>query len=849
MLRAMLLICAIACYPQISRAKTAGDTYGIALSRDGFAASNPDQGLIVRFHDGHTDFIHNGSRFSLALTGEAAVSHASARGNRVEFTRGLVTEWFLNGPDGVEQGFTVAARRGQGALELTLRISGDYLPALEGGAVVLRKDGRTILRYAALHSWDADGRRLPSRAQVEGNRIRLLVDDSDARYPVTVDPVVQQAKLLPLQSGKVQLGDSVAVSGDTMVVGALEANGSAGGASVFTRTGGVWNSGVELLQPDPNSNEGRYGAAVAVSGGIAVVGAPGNGYGAIYVFTGSGSTWRLQAEIQAPLNADGNPVGQDFGTAVAVSGNTIIAGMHAIVPDFPPGAKPAGGFAVVYTLAGKGAWGKQQTLTGPPTTSSDGFGDAIALEGDTAVMGARDSNGRAGGVWVFKRTGATWAAELCVCGSGITSLLTASDAKSLDLFGNSVALSGDTLIVGAPGRLLNGPGTRDPGKAYVFTRTSGIWSQQAKLLPANFQATDLGRAVAISGDVAVVVSTNLDPSVPSALQPTAHIFVRSTNLWPEQTTLDLPLTASIVPIAIDAGTLVAGSPYDGQSGTVSVYQISNVSLLSNPAGRGFSLSGTGCGPTGAFTTPYAGLWSNCTVTWASPDAATPGARYSFQRWEDGGTQNPRTLSPPLWVPAPYSYTGDFLTEYQLSTISVTASGGSVTGAGWYAAGTSATSAAVPNPGFLFTGFTGGLSGFTNPQSLVMNAPVSVTGNFTATPPAVLTGSVTAKSGTAAQRVWTISLANTGPGTAYNTQLFVLAFAQTFGTACVALPVRVTPAALPLSLGNLAPNAAAQTQAALDFSGCPLTARFTVSLGYMSNGGASGGLIQLVNQFQ
>jgi hypothetical protein len=383
----------------------------------------------------------------------------------------------------------------------------------------------------------------------------------------------------------------------------------------------------------------------------------------------------------------------------------------------------------------------------------------------------------------------------------------------------------------------------------VFTRTSGFWSQQAKLLPANSQATDLGITVAISGDVAVVVSTNVDASVPGALLPTAHFFGRSNNLWPEQTTLDLPLTAGLAPIAMDGGTFVAGSPNDGQAGTVAVYLLSNVSLLSNPAGRGFTLSGTGCAPTGAFITPYTGLWSKCTVTWASPDTATPGTRYTFQRWEDGGTQNPRTLSPPPNIDNPYSYTGDFLTEYQLSTQSVPASGGTVTGIGWYAAGTSATSAAVPNPGFLFTGFTGGLSGFTNPQSVVMNAPMSVTGNFAATPPAVLNGSVTAKSGTAAQRVWTISLTNTGPGTAYNAQLFVLAFAQTFGTACVALPVRVTPSALPLSLGNLAPAAAAQTQATLDFSGCPVTARFTVSLGYMSNGGASGGLIQLVNQFQ
>ncbi len=173
----------------------------------------------------------------------------------------------------------------------------------------------------------------------------------------------------------------------------------------------------------------------------------------------------------------------------------------------------------------------------------------------------------------------------------------------------------------------------------------------------------------------------------------------------------------------------------------------------------------------------------------------------------------------------------------------------MTGAGWYTAGTNATILAVPNSGFVFTGFSGAVNGVSQPGNLTMNSPQTVTGAFTNTPPAVMTGIVSAKSGASSARLWTIALTNGGPGTAYGAQVFVLAFTQTFGTACTVMPSRIFPAVLPVTLGTLAPGAGAQMQSTIDFSACPLNARFTVNVGYMSNGGASGGLIQLVNQFQ
>src|SRR5260221_153457 len=136
--------------------------YKIEPAGSGFIASNPAQDLTVRFNGGSTDFIHRTGRFTLSLDGEAAISRASARQNRVEFAHGGVTEWFVNGAAGVEQGFKVASKRSGGPLELTLEVTGDYAPAMEGGDVVLRRDGKTLLRYAGLRGWDAKGRALVS---------------------------------------------------------------------------------------------------------------------------------------------------------------------------------------------------------------------------------------------------------------------------------------------------------------------------------------------------------------------------------------------------------------------------------------------------------------------------------------------------------------------------------------------------------------------------------------------------------------------------------------------------------------------------------------------------------------
>jgi hypothetical protein len=357
----------------------------------------------------------------------------------------------------------------------------------------------------------------------------------------------------------------------------------------------------------------------------------------------------------------------------------------------------------------------------------------------------------------------------------------------------SVALSADVAIVGASGKNSNA------GGGYLYSRSGTAWSE--------FQ---------------------LNPSFPPA---SGDLYGASASL------------------SVD--TILLGSPGKSGKGAAYALRYTNVSLSSDPTGRTFTLSGPGCGRTGTFTAPYSGLWSNCTVQWTSPDATAADTRYTLQNWSDGGGPlNPRTFTPsPNPVLPPSSFTGIFGIEYLLTTHAVPNSGGSMSGAGWYPAGTTTGIAAVPQPGFVFTGFSGAFTGTQNPHGLLIDSPKDVTGNFTTTPPAVMSGAIVNKNGSPNSRVWNITVTNNGPGIAYDAQLFVLSFTQTFGTACISPPVRLSPDTYPISLGNSQVGETKLTSARIDFTGCPVNARFTVNLGYMSNGGASGGLITLVNQTQ
>ena len=188
-----------------------------------------------------------GKRIKAVTTGPLRAS-----GNRVEISHTAIKEWYVNTREGIEHGFTLAERPGtvlgREPLRLTMTVTGELSARLEdnGQAVVLsRRNGKQALRYDHLMAYDATGRTLRSRMEVSGAEISLLVEDASAVYPVTIDPLFTQVKVLTASDGMTdnQLGQAVGISGD-ILVGAPGKKLGTGAAYIFARNqGGADNWG------------------------------------------------------------------------------------------------------------------------------------------------------------------------------------------------------------------------------------------------------------------------------------------------------------------------------------------------------------------------------------------------------------------------------------------------------------------------------------------------------------------------------------------------------------------------------------------------------------------------------
>ncbi len=442
-----------------------------------------------------------------------------------------------------------------------------------------------------------------------------------------------------------QFGYAVAISGDTAVVGAPfessnatgvngnQANNGAaesGAAYVFTRSGGTWTQQAYLKASNTEGGD-RFGSSVAISGETVVVGAPAedsgeagvNGdqadesasdSGAAYVFTRSGGTWTQQAYLKAS-NTDAS---DSFGFSVAIDGDTVAvgaAGEDSSAPgvngDQASNAATNSGAAYVFTRSG-GTWTQQAYLKASNTGASDLFGYAVAISSETALVGAPaeasnatgvdgnqadNSAGESGAAYVFTRSGGVWTQQAYV---------KASNTGGLDQFGQAVAISGETAIVGAPFEDGGATGVNgnqadnsagESGAAYVFTRSGGVWTQQAYVKASNTGAGDwFAASVAISGETAIVGAqfeasnaTGVDGDQAdnsAAASGAAYVFTRSGGTWTQQAYLKASNTgASDVfgyAVAISGETAIVGAPGEDSVAT---------GLNGNQADNGAAASG------------------------------------------------------------------------------------------------------------------------------------------------------------------------------------------------------------------------------------------------------------------
>ena len=309
-------------------------------------------------------------------------------------------EWYVNGPDGLEQGFTLSeppgVRQSGAPLRLALQVSAGWRAVADedGKLVTLRGPHDEAVEYGKLVVRDSLGRNIPARLTVAEERVVIEAEDGDAAYPLTIDPLFVLQQKLTAADGAANdcLGYAVALDGDTALVGAPydDVNGmEQGSAYVFVRSGSAWTQKARLTAQDGASFD-YFGWSVALKGSVALVGAiygPGSSnpdQGAVYVFVGSGSTWTRQAR----LNANESTVGAQFGAAVALDGDTVIVGapIYTLTPSFAQ-------IGVVYIFVRNGsAWTQQARLNANDGENGDHFGMAVALEGDTALIGAPNSH-------------------------------------------------------------------------------------------------------------------------------------------------------------------------------------------------------------------------------------------------------------------------------------------------------------------------------------------------------------------------------------------------------------------------------------------------------------------------
>jgi len=438
-------------------------------------------------------------------------------------------------------------------------------------------------------------------------------------------------------------GTSVAIAGDTIVVGAplddTAAGGDSGSAYVYVRSGTTWTEQQKLTASDAATID-QFGFSVSISGDTVVVGAfthdtpAGLDAGAAYVYVRTGTTWTEQQKLLAPdaLASD------HFGCSVAVSGDTAVAG--ACTDDTAQGTDT--GSAWVFVRSGT-IWTAQQQLLAADGAPTDAFGCSLAVSGDTAAIGACGGEGPVGGadtgsVYVFVRAGTTWTLQ---------QELYAPDVGSNASFGYSTSISGDTVVVGAP--FADTTAGLDAGSAYVFVRSGSTWAQQQKLLASDAAAHDqFGTSVSVSGDTVVAGASSADtPGGFGFNTGAAYVFARAGTTWSEQQKLRPPDSpagdAFGSSAALSGDTLVVGAWADDTLGAAD-----------SGAGYGFVRNGTGWSlpqkfrpydPVAAAKFGWSVSLSGDLAVVGAPGAASGGAAYVFLHYLTTWVQQQKLTAP------------------------------------------------------------------------------------------------------------------------------------------------------------------------------------------------------------
>jgi hypothetical protein len=371
--------------------------------------------------------------------------------------------------------------------------------------------------------------------------------------PIVSNSSFSEAEILPLvgQPGD-WFGCAVAISGATAIVGAAGDAHQArctGAAYIFEPINHVWTQTAKLLPANAQAHI-RFGMSVAIDGDTAIVGAPHNsdqspGAGAAYIFERSGGIWAQSARL---LPAETQPCEQ-FGCSVAIHGDLAIVGAHhhEASQDDDEARQIGKGTAYIFQRR-EGTWAQVAQLSPSDGRPYDLLGPSVAIDGDTAIVATRckhNADQDTFAAYIFKLTDDTWTQ---------TAKLLPSTKQLDSWFGCSVAIDGGTAVIGAfrEGKT---------GAAYIFDQSNDSWAEAAKLLPPDEQRTDMfGSSVSIDGD-RVIISAN-DIGEHGSSTGVAYVFHKNGDTWellnklsPTQTDLE---NGTATAVAIHQNQVILG---------------------------------------------------------------------------------------------------------------------------------------------------------------------------------------------------------------------------------------------------------------------------------------------------
>jgi len=599
--------------------------YTAKKARSGYSTENPANHLTARFTSEGVGLQRLHAQWRMQLTGwgydgnVTALAKVAPRAtaNRVEYARENLTEWYVNGPLGLEQSFRIAhapwsENKGQHTLTLSFALKGNWnnSAGTRNQEILLQDEsGRPALRYGGLTAHDASGRVLTSWMDVHAQNLQLEVAAEGAEFPVTIDPTYSEiAQLNPPANANIPaFGIMAAINDDGTVIVAgtcgydqsLEAcpNGGTTGATLYQGQAYVFveptTGWATTAQPAATLSAGSdgmqgdtFGMALAISGDgmTIVVSAPGHGCqtestgfvecnGRAYVYTASDKTaaaWAAAAQTTPAIltpseSTESSFEGDSFGIPIAID----YTGATIVTRQFPVGTPYS---HLDLYLRPQNGWvnaTENAQLQSSDIGSFDNFGTALAISSDSSTIVAGAFGAGSGGAYVFTEPSGGWN-KLQAPPAAIqteTVRLKNSDNAGDSGFGGSVAVdyAGDTIVVGAPYQKEN------VGEDYIFLEPMYGWAVPSPL----YETTELtapppggpngfGGGNSISNDGSVIVIDDYN---------TLYLFTRPGTSWPSgpfnpgtslTPTLTTPSASGIY------GTLSGNTVASGATGTLVV---------------------------------------------------------------------------------------------------------------------------------------------------------------------------------------------------------------------------------------------------------------------------------------